>query len=143
MQLTRMNLSLLAAGVAGVGLVLWLWHEQRRRGAALLAAAELQARQRAEGAPGAIESAGPSSAGASVNAPVFRPHSAADHTVHQGPSEVAPASSNLAPQPEPRIQAFASMRFGADEARAPSPPESIVHRPRSPPSAHTPASASP
>ena len=34
-------------GAVAVGIVLWLWHEQRQRSAALLATAELKARQRA------------------------------------------------------------------------------------------------
>ena len=42
-----MNLSGLATGAVAVGIVLWLWHEQRQRSAALLATAELKARQRA------------------------------------------------------------------------------------------------
>ena len=42
-----MNLSLLAGGAVAVGVVLWLWHEQRQRSAALLAAVELKVRQRA------------------------------------------------------------------------------------------------
>ena len=44
---TTMNLSLLAAGAVGVGVVFWLWHEQRQRSAALLAAVELKVRQQA------------------------------------------------------------------------------------------------
>ena len=45
--MTLMNLPLAGAGVVAVGVVLWLWHEQCQRSAALLATIELKVRQRA------------------------------------------------------------------------------------------------